>query len=230
MPDLPNDVLNDLDDSDWVEINRIGEELTKDAKPDAQRSEEQQAEGQAPDDSTEEKETSQKESTTEPYRTLTFNSKDEEQEYFDSMFHEREERWKRKQEREKAETEAKAKRDALKENEQYKELSDAQASELEELRGRVSELEPLEETVSSYKAKAEESVKARMSNLNVPAWANELLEGKDPLEKQAFLDKYEGSFKVTERLEGSEEPDTSGSPEGDKEAREQFDRSVLSGF
>jgi hypothetical protein len=124
----------------------------------------------------------------------------------------------------------KAAEEAAEKNAEFEELARTRKERIDALEADLEQYSSLEETLSTYRQKAEDSVEARIQNLNVPSWAVELLEGKDPIEKMAFLDKHEGDFAVTERVPASETPDASGTPEADEAAQEQYSRAWARDF
>lgn len=127
-----------------------------------------------------------------------------------------------KADRDKANAEAKAAQDALEKNQQFEELANARAAEIETLKAELAQREGVEETLSTYRERVGNSVKSRMENLNLSSGVVALLEKMDPAEQQDWLDENEGDFAATTiRVPDGEDPASDGvPPEADEEARD----------
>lgn len=179
-----------------------------------------------PDDSTEGSEGKDAKDSKEEAPFKAFKSKKELEDYMDNAFSERFERVKTKNEREKREAEEEAKRQALKDQEKYKELYEAEQERIESLESRVKELEPLEESNSNYRSTLDSYAKAQIDELELPRGVTKLLDGMDPQEKLDWLTENKTDFAATETIPEGEAPDDSGSPEADEKAREEYGASV----
>lgn len=225
MPDLPSEVLADLDEKDWQVINQIGEAL-------AEESAKAQAEDQqTPEDSTEGQEEAQTEETptettagpkAEPY--MAFASKDELQEFIDERLNGRLERERNKATKDREKAQRDAKTQALKDQENYRELYEAEQARVEELEAETERLSGLEETHSTYKDTVSGIADARMEALNLPKGVKALVEGMEPADRLSWLQENEADFSgATETVpESPNGEDTFSSPEADEKARAEF--------
>lgn len=157
-----------------------------------------------------------------------FQSKKELDDYMDNAFSERFERVQRKNDREKEEAEAAAKREALKDQEKYKELYETEQERIQSLEARVKELEPLEESNSNYRNTLDSYAQAQINELELQPGVVKLLDGMDPQEKLDWLTENKADFAATDTIPEGEQPDSSGSPEADEKAREEYATSVHS--
>ncbi len=219
MPDLPGEVLSDLTDEDWTAINRIGEELEKEAP--ANETVENQT-----DDSTEEQ-TAEADVQTEakPDAGKMLSQAD-----VDRIVKERLAREKEKSEKaaEKARREAAEK--AAEENEEFKTLAESRAERISELEAEVERLSGVEEKNTTYAETLNSYAEARLGELNLPKGVTRLLESFDPKEKLDWLSENAEDFTTHERVPPAEQADETGTPEADEAARQAYEAEFARNF
>jgi len=185
----------------------------------------EQAAGENTDDSAGNQEDNKPEEQSAPF--MTFSSKEEYDKHVEDQLKDRLARKDRKSKEEREKAEAEARRKALEDQQKYQELYENEAvPKIQALEGQVEKLERYEEVVSNYS-------QSLIDQLTLPKGVVKLLDKMDPIERLEWYTENSADFAEPPSVPvpGQEEIDGSGiSAEKDQQIRQDFGATIVRQF